>query len=80
MKERDPKLIGKIIKNPQVLSGKPTIAGTRISVELILDRIAAGDTHKEILSDYPHLEDKDISAAVEYANKLVKAVPHEISH
>ena len=80
MKERKPNLIGKIVKDPDVLVGKPTIAGTRISVELILDRLASGDTYSEIINDYPHLTEKDVSAAVEYANKLVKAVPHEISH
>lgn len=80
MKIRDPKLIGKIIKDPEILSGKPTIAGSRISVELILNRIASGETYDEIIMDYPHLTKKDISAAVEYASELVKAVPHEISH
>ena len=80
MNRRDAKLVGKIIKNPGVLAGKPTIAGTRISVELVLDRLASGDTYKEILEDFPHLKEKDLSAAVEYANKLVKSVPHEISH
>ncbi|OGY28854.1 MAG: hypothetical protein A3F33_01800 [Candidatus Woykebacteria bacterium RIFCSPHIGHO2_12_FULL_43_10] len=69
MNERDPKLVGKIVKNPTVLVGKPTIAGTRISVELILDKLAAGETSNEILNDYPHLTEKDISAAVSYANE-----------
>lgn len=76
MKKRDPKLIGKIVKDPEILVGKPTIAGTRISVELILDKLAAGETYGDIIRDHPHLAEKDIAAAVEYANKLVKAAPH----
>ena len=80
MYNRDPKDIGKIIKDPAILVGKPIVAGSRISVELILDRLAAGDTYAEILEDYPHLTERDLSAAVEYANALVNAVPHEISH
>ena len=80
MKIRDPKLIGKIVKDPEILSGKPIIAGSRISVELLLNRIASGETYDEIILDYPHLTKKDISAAVEFASELVKAVPHEISH
>lgn len=61
----------KIVSDPNILFGKPTIAGTRISVELILDRIAAGMSEKEILEDYPHLTSAQIHTAVAYANKLV---------
>ena len=72
MFNRDPKTIGKIIRNPAILVGKPTIAGTRISVELILDKIAAGESYKDILLDYTYLTEKDVTAAVNYANELVK--------
>lgn len=60
-----------IVSNPKILGGKPVIAGTRISVELILDRLSAGMSEKEILADYPHLTAKQIQAAVAYAKKLV---------
>ena len=60
-----------IVSDPKILGGKPTIAGTRISVELILDRIAAGMSEEEILRDYPHLNAKQIQAAVAYARKIV---------
>lgn len=60
-----------IISDPKILGGKPVISGTRISVELILDRMAAGMNVKEILADYPHLTVKQIQAAVSYAKKLV---------
>ncbi|MBI2338240.1 DUF433 domain-containing protein [Candidatus Daviesbacteria bacterium] len=60
-----------IISNPKILGGKPVIAGTRISVELILDKISAGMSEKEILQDYPHLTSKQIQTAVAYAKKIV---------
>lgn len=66
-----------IISDPKILGGKPIIAGTRISVELILDRISSGMSIKEILKDYPHLTAKQIQAAISYARKLViKKSPH----
>lgn len=60
-----------IVSDPKILRGKPVIAGTRISVELILDRLAAGMSEKEILQDYPHLTSKQIQAAVGYAKKVI---------
>lgn len=61
-----------IISNPRILGGKPIIAGTRISVELILDRVASGMSVKEILNDYPHLNANQIQAAISYAKDLVQ--------
>lgn len=55
-----------IVSNPKILDGKPIISGTRISVELILDRIASGMSVKEVLKDYPHLTATQIQAAVTY--------------
>ena len=60
-----------IISNPKILGGKPVIEGTRISVELILDKVSAGMSEKEILTDYPHLTAEQIQAAVMSARKLV---------
>lgn len=74
--------------NPKIMFGKPVIAGTRIPVELILDKLEAGQTIDEILQDYPNLEEANIKAALAYANKLVKrtyshgheqAILHKIS-
>lgn len=47
--------------------GRPTIRGMRIRVQDILDLLAAGADRKEILEDYPYLEDGDITAALQYA-------------
>lgn len=77
--------MAKIITNPKILLGKPTIAGTRIPVSLILNLLAHGMTIEEIIADYPHLTPADIKAAIKFAEKTVekihpinRAVAHEI--
>src|SRR5689334_11552791 len=61
----------KIISDPNILSGKPVISGTRISVELIMNFLASGMSVDEILSDYTELKKEEILAAIDYAAKLV---------
>jgi uncharacterized protein (DUF433 family) len=58
--------------NPDVLVGKPVIKGTRVSVELILDRLADGWSKETILESYPHLTEEDILAALSFAAELFK--------
>lgn len=65
-------LAGRITIDPEILVGKPTIRGMRISVEQILKALAAGITTKELLLDYPELEEDDIKAALLYASQLVE--------
>lgn len=60
-----------IVEDPGVLCGKPTIAGTRLSVELILDRLAAGTTTEQLLRDYPHLRLEQVHAALAFARACV---------
>lgn len=62
-----------IISRPDVLFGKPVIEGTRISVELIMERIASGRTVDDILADYPHLTRNQVLAALTHAAQLVRA-------
>ncbi len=50
-----------------VLVGKPVIKGTRISVELLLDRLADGWSMEDILSSYPHLTRENVLAAISFA-------------
>ena len=52
--------------NPAVMMGKPVIQGTRITVELILHKLAEGASEGELLEDYPHLAPEDIRAAIAY--------------
>lgn len=53
--------------NPQVMLGKPVIRGTRITVEIILKKLAQDIAIDEILADYPRLTREDIQAAIAYA-------------
>ena len=53
--------------NPKVMLGKPVIRGTRITVELILRKLAEGATEEDLLDAYPRLTREDIEAAIGYA-------------
>ena len=56
-----------IISSPDIMMGKPTIAGTRITVESILERLAAGETQEQILEANPRLAPEDIRAALGFS-------------
>lgn len=60
-----------IHRNPEILSGKPIIKGTRISVELIMRKLADGYTVEGLLTAYPHLKKEQIFAALEFAAELI---------
>jgi uncharacterized protein (DUF433 family) len=61
----------RIAVDPKVLVGKPAIAGTRISVEFVVDLLASGWSHERILASYPHLSEQDILACLQYAGELL---------
>jgi uncharacterized protein (DUF433 family) len=63
--------LDRITTDPQVLGGRPCIRGLRVRVKDILDLLASGASRKQILDDYPYLEDDDIAAALEYAAQYV---------
>lgn len=62
----------RIIVDPEIVVGKPIIKGTRISVELILDRVADGWSIDDILDSYPHISRADVLAALSFAAELFK--------
>jgi len=62
----------RIVIDPNILTGKPIIKGTRISVELILDLLANGWTAEKILENYPQLKKEDIIAVLKYATEILK--------
>jgi uncharacterized protein (DUF433 family) len=64
-------LLNRITINPKILVGKPTIRGLRISVEQILNALAAGVPEDDLLKDYPELEAEDIRAALAYAASII---------
>lgn len=61
-----------IVSTPDVLSGKPRIDGTRIPVALILGYLAAGNTHDEVINEFPDLREEDIAACLDYARDLAE--------
>jgi uncharacterized protein (DUF433 family) len=60
-------LLDRIIIDPAVRSGKPTIRGTRITVSDVLEYLAGGMSPSEILADFPDLTDEDLKAALTFA-------------
>jgi uncharacterized protein (DUF433 family) len=65
-------LSDRITIDPEVLSGKPVIKGTRIPVYLIIELLGGGMTETEILSQYPTLKKEDIKAALLYASRCIE--------
>ncbi len=63
--------LDRIQTDPEIMRGKPVIKGTRITVELVLRRLADGVSVDELLEAYPHLERSDILAAFQYASDLI---------
>jgi uncharacterized protein (DUF433 family) len=62
-----------IESDPAVLMGKPVIAGTRITVELILEKLAAGETVEQIAAAHPRLTEEGIRAALSFAAEALRA-------
>lgn len=58
----------RIVSDTDILLGKPTIKGTRISVELLLDRLADGWSMEDILTSYPHITREDMLAALAFVH------------
>jgi uncharacterized protein (DUF433 family) len=64
--------LNRVVVDPAIRHGKPRIRGIRIPVTTILDLLAGGSTHEEILTDYPDLTREDIHAALAYAARLAQ--------
>jgi uncharacterized protein (DUF433 family) len=63
----------RIVLDDEILAGKPTVKGTRLAVEFIIDLLAQGWTEAEIVRNYPGLTCEDIRACLDYASKTLKA-------
>lgn len=75
-------LLARISMNPKVMLGKPVIRGTRITVEIILEKLSAGFSTQEILTDYPALSEEDVRAALAYARQVIgteELIPQMVS-
>jgi uncharacterized protein (DUF433 family) len=61
----------RIVRDPKVLAGKPTVRGTRIPVELVLAKLAYNPDLDELFADFPRLTLDDVRACLEYAREAV---------
>ncbi|MBU4221807.1 MAG: DUF433 domain-containing protein [Euryarchaeota archaeon] len=62
-----------IISDPKVMMGKPVIEGTRITVEMILEKLSSGETVEQILEAHPRLTEESIRAALAFAAQVLRA-------
>jgi uncharacterized protein (DUF433 family) len=62
-----------IVSDPAIMMGKPVISGTRITVELILEKLAAGETVEQILDAHPRLTKDAIREALSFAAQALKS-------
>ncbi len=64
---------GLVVSDPKVMMGKPVIAGTRITVEVILEKLAAGESIEHVLEAHPRLTREAIFAALAFAAEALRA-------
>jgi len=62
-----------VVSNPSVMMGKPVVAGTRITVELILEKLASGETIDQLLEAHPRLTREGVIAALDFAAQALRA-------
>ena len=62
-----------IVSDPEIMLGKPVVKGTRITVELILENLAAGETIEQLVDSYKHLTPEGVYAALDFAAQVLRA-------
>jgi uncharacterized protein (DUF433 family) len=62
-----------IVSDPAVMMGKPVVAGTRITVDLILEKLASGEIIEQILDAHPRLTRQSVLAALDFANRVLRS-------
>lgn len=63
---------GWIVADPDVMMGKPVVRGTRVTVELILEKLGAGESVEEILEAHPHLTREAVLGAVRFGAEVLR--------
>jgi uncharacterized protein (DUF433 family) len=78
--QEEPRLLApRITSDPDIMQGKPVIAGSRLTVEKLLENLACGDTFADLQDAYPFLTTEDIAAAIFYAAQLAGQSPRPTS-
>jgi uncharacterized protein (DUF433 family) len=67
----DQTLLGRITSNREIFGGKPIIRGMRVSVEMVVNLLAQGESTQAVIADYPGLEPDDIRACLAYAHAVL---------
>jgi uncharacterized protein (DUF433 family) len=62
-----------IVSDPKIMMGKPVVAETRITVELLLEKLAAGESIEQILAAHPRLTEPGLRAAIAFAAEALRA-------
>lgn len=62
----------KIVIDPDICNGRPTISGTRITAQTIIEFLSAGDTIEDVLDEYPTLTREDVLACLDFSARLMK--------
>ncbi|MDP8925205.1 MAG: DUF433 domain-containing protein [Chloroflexota bacterium] len=70
--ERQPAYHDRIVMDPEIMVGKPTIRGTRIPVELVLEQLSYNLDPGELFAAYPRLTEDDVRACIAYARQCVR--------
>ena len=62
-----------IVSNPKIMMGQPVVSGTRITVDLILEKLSAGESFEQLLKAHPRLTREGIQAALQFAREALRA-------
>lgn len=62
-----------IVSDPKVMMGKPVVAGTRVTVDLILEKLGGGESIEALLESHPRLSREGVLAALRYAAQALRA-------
>lgn len=61
----------RIVIDPQICNGRPVVKGTRITVQTVMEFLAAGDSVDDVLEEYPSLTREDVLACMDWASRLM---------
>ncbi len=64
--------MSRIVIDPDICNGQPTLRGTRITAQTVLEFLSAGDSVDDVLEEYPSLSREDVIACIGYSSSLMK--------
>jgi len=62
-----------VVSDPKIMMGQPVVSGTRITVDLILEKISSGESFEQVLAAHPRLTREGIQAALNFAREVLRA-------